>query len=229
MLAQANLRLVTPQRSLFREALALITATLLLTSCGTAEDEEPQVVAPPPTMEETTPEPVSYELGQDFHLETAEGADITVTIPATAPQVDAMRTELGIDPVSYASATVDNREGTVRVNMYQVALYDEEGKEYLFDSASGPIGDWSPNWDWPEGGEPTYSLQDGTVITEAQYEDLNSRAGDLYNANLSDVEPLAQGEILLIGPADLPESVTGVAVQPSGMGEPYYATPSDQQ
>lgn len=212
-----------------RKTLVLLPAALLLASCGATEAEEPQVVGPPPTMEETTPEAVSYELGQDFHIETTEGADITLTIPAEAPEVDSMRTELGIAPVSYATAQVDNREGSVRVNMYQVALYDEDGKEYLFETASGPIGEWSPIWDWPEGGESTYSLQDGTVITEAQYEDLNTRASELYNANLSDVEPLAQGEILLIGPAELPDTVTGVAVQPSGMGEPYYATPNDQQ
>lgn len=208
-----------------RKLFILAPAALLLASCGTA-DTEPQMDPPAPeTIVETSPPQESYALGQDFYVETMEGADITITIPDDAPDVDALRTELGIEPVSYATATVDNRQGTERVNMYQVALYDEDGNEYLFETASGPIGDWSPIWDWPDGGESTYSLQNGAEITEAQYDDLNSKATEAYNANLSDVEPLAQGEILLIGPAELPEEVTGVAVQPSGMGEPYYATP----
>lgn len=190
---------------------------------GSAEDvpsEVGEVQEPEATQEIFKP--------GEFELTTADGALITLQIPADPPSdIEGFRKEVGAAPVTYMTAQIDNRKGSTDVGLYEVTLYDPEGNTYVFEDASvSHIGEWGPTFTE----DYDYLLPDGTVLEEAKGEALSEQSIDLYNKYLNhgNVDPLAKGEAVMIGAfEEVPAEITGVAVQAYGAGQPEYATPAD--
>ncbi|EMY35636.1 lipoprotein [Arthrobacter crystallopoietes BAB-32] len=204
---------------------------VVLGACGSpqaAQDEAP-VDDPAVATEGQALEPTQEIFGPgEFELTTADGAQITMQIPADPPaDIEAFREEVGAEPVTYMTAQLDNRKGSTAVGMYQVTLYDPEGNTYVFEDASvSHIGEWGPTYTE----DYEYLLNDGTKLDESTGEALSSQSTDLYNKylNSGNVDALAKGEAVMMGAfEEVPEEITGVAVQAYGMGEPEYAVPSD--
>lgn len=164
----------------------------------------------------------------DFELTTQSGAEITFTLPTppTDPAVaelEAFRDKAGGAPVTYLVAKVDNREGSEPVNMYMVAVFDEEGRQYTFSPVIDALNSWKPSLD----SDYKYKLPDGTVLDDAAGDELSRSAADLNNENLGEVDPDERATVVLASTdVDLPREFTRVSVQPSGMGDGEEAKPA---
>jgi hypothetical protein len=145
--------------------------------------------------------------------------------PATDPAVaaiEAYRVKVGATPVSYLVADVDNRKGTEPVDMYMVSAFDKEGRQFTFSTVADAIQSWAPTYSydykWSMGGKP---------LDEAAGAQLKREAKDLYNADVSDVDPAERTSVILASSdPELPTEFTRVAVQPSGMGDEEEARPA---
>lgn len=220
-------------------ALALV-AGLALTGCsGSTADStatsgaESSAPAPSPSASATA-DKRTYELDQAFYAQTPYGSHITVDFTAQPPaEVEDLREQLGVAPVSYAKVDLDNRDGTEAVGIYKVVFFDEEGQSYEFNDLSiDHIGEWGPNYTDSFGGvdgEYGYVLNDGTVLEEAAGDELNSRSTDLYNEYLDGTgasrHEKTQGWIASTD-TELPERITAIEVWPGGIIEdPIYMVP----
>ncbi|MBG6226798.1 ABC-type glycerol-3-phosphate transport system substrate-binding protein [Arthrobacter sp. CAN_A2] len=165
-----------------------LVATLSLVGCSadSTGDDAPTTIstpAPSATAESSTE---TYELGQAFTATTSYGATLTVEIPtAGPPEVEQLRTDLKIDPVSYAKVGIDNRQGTEDVSVYLVTVYDEDGTAYEFQDLSVyHVADWGPNYTDALGGvdgQYGYTLADGTVLEENLGDDLSRKSTGLLH------------------------------------------------
>lgn len=189
---------------------------LLLTGCGgnPATDAEP--AGPTPDPRETASEQAaapseapSVEGLTDassgtfsFLIDEATG---DVVIPAQAPEdVEALRSQLGQDEVTYASVTVQNPDGAMPLDLDTVSVATPEGQDLQFRPASTVISEWGAA---ANGGEPSPEV----VGVLEQYS-----GGAL---------PGETTELLMIGAfPEVPDAVSTVTVQPSGGGEPVKAT-----
>jgi hypothetical protein len=162
-----------------------------------------------------------------YELTTASGARITFTLPtpATDPAVSAIeayRVKVGAAPVSYLVADVDNREGTLPVNMYVVSAFSEEGRQFTFSGVADAIQGWAPTYSY----DYKWSMG-GKALDEAVGAELKREANDLYNAEVSDVDTGERTTVVLASSdAELPTEFAKVAVQPSGMGDGEEARPA---
>lgn len=214
-------------------SLAMVSGQAL-TGCaaGSGQDGSPTASVPVSSSDA----PGSYELGQTFTATTSYGAEITVEIPAEGPaEVEQLRKELGIDPVSYAKVGIDNLKGTEDVYVNAVNIHDEDGKTYEFsDLAVDHFNGWIPNLtDTPNGaeGDYGYTLNDGTLLDKAVGESLVHRVGELYDKYLKHgwaSELQVNDGWLASTEAELPERITGITVQPHGMDEELPMTPGGQ-
>lgn len=210
----------------------------VLTGCGGAQDTPPQADPPPsettssaapqesPTAEES-PTPEVYSPGE-FEVTTDDGAVIRMQIPSDpVTDIEAFREQVGVEPVTYMTAQIDNRSGSTGVSMYEVTLYDPDGNSYVFQDASVSfIGEWGPTYT----AEGTYVLPDGTEIDVATGDALSSQSTDLYNKYLEsgEADPLERNdETVMIGAfPSVPQEITGVAVRAyGGIGEQVMASP----
>jgi hypothetical protein len=163
-----------------------------------------------------------------YKLTTASGADIAFTLPtpATDPAVaaiEAYRVKVGGDPVSYLVADVDNRKGTVPVDMYMVSAFDEDGRQFTFFSVADAIHGWAPTYSY----DFKWSM-DGRALDAAEGEGLKREADALYNADTSDAGEAERTTIILASSdAGLPTGFAKVAVQPSSLGNEELAQPAD--
>lgn len=197
----------------------LLSSTLLLillTGCGgnPATDAEPPGPTPDPreTASEQAAAPSaapSVEGLRDansgsfsFLLDQAQG---DVVLPAEAPEdVEALRTELGQDAVTYARVTVQNPEGAVPLEFDAVTVATPEGQDLQFRPASIVVSEWGAA---ANDGEPSPEV----VSVIEQYS-----GGAL---------PGETSELLMIGAfPEIPDTVSTVTVQPAGGGEPVEAS-----
>lgn len=214
--------------------LALVTMLSLMgCSSDSAQDNAPAAggASTPSVAPESTP--ATYELDQSFTATTSYGATLTVEIPAAGPpEVERLRTDLKINPVSYAKVGIDNRQGTEDVDVYLVTIYDEDGTAYEFQDLSVyHIADWGPDYTDALGGvegQYGYTLADGTVIEEDLGDDLSRTSTDIHNQYLNGTSA-SKLEVsvgwLASTTTQLPERITGITVQPQGMGEKVDMTP----
>lgn len=171
--------------------------------------------------------PASVPAGT-YRLTTASGAEITFTLPAPATHpalkaIEAYRVKIGADPVSYVVADVDNRKGTVSIDMYAVSAVDEQGREVSFSRVTDVIHSWGPTYSY----DFKWTMGDGTPVDEAVGAGLRREAEGLYNANVDNAEAGEQARIVLASTeVGLPDNVTRVTVQPSGMGNEEEARPA---
>ena len=217
-----------------------LAAGLALAGCASSSGQEATSTTPAvpsattdASISATPSAPETYELGQTFTATTSYGAEITVELPAEGPEeVEQLRKELDVDPISYAKIGIDNREGTENVSAYAITLYDEDGTAYEFnDLSTSHIGEWGPEYTDALGGvegEYGYALNDGTVLDETIGADLNDRSTTLYNQHLHDggASPLEVTTGWMASTAtELPEEITGITIQPNGVGDEMPMTP----
>jgi hypothetical protein len=212
-----------------------LTTTLSLVGCSsdsTGNDEPSTTGSPAPSATaESTPE--TYELGQAFTATTSAGATLTVEIPtAGPPEVEQLRTDLKIAPVSYAKVGIDNRQGTEDVSVYLVTVYDQDGTAYEFQDLSVyHVADWGPIYTDALGGvdgQYGYTLADGTVLEENAGDDLSRKSTDLHNQYLNGTN-VSKLEVstgwLASTTTELPERITGITIQPYGLSEDVAMAP----
>lgn len=231
------------------------TAALLLASCGSSEPEAAPAggtaAEESPAQSDGDEEKSSGEI-QAEHAEenpegepmgtfslteeplfvsTSTGASITMTMDAQ-PDADEQiawleqyREDVGGDPVTYILSEVDNRDGTERINMYSVSIFDTEGTEYTCEQPGDYLeANWLPVWLYGSTDVDEYESADGEPMDYDEATELEDRYRN-YELT-SDVEPLGQNTMVTICPADLPAEVTGVHVMPGGVYiDPTYATP----
>ncbi|MHA7286579.1 hypothetical protein ACX80I_09900 [Arthrobacter sp. MDT3-44] len=214
--------------------LALVTFLWLMgCSSGSVENEAPTTGATSSTSAAAENTPATYQLDQTFTATTSYGAVITVELPAAGPpEVEQLRTDLKIDPVSYAKVGIDNRQGTTDVDVYLITVYDESGTAYEFQDLSVfHIADWGPNYTDALGGvegQYGYTLADGTVLDERVGDDLSRKSVDLHNKYLNGTNA-SKLEVstgwLASTTTKLPERITGITIQPDGLSEEVAMAP----
>ncbi|WP_323960512.1 hypothetical protein GC088_03340 [Arthrobacter sp. JZ12] len=212
-----------------------VATALGLLGCSMSPSKEPlpTVAASStasPTAEQT---PATYELNQTFTATTSFGATLTVELPAAGPDdIEQLRTDLKVEPVSYAKVHIDNRKGTEEVSVYLVTIYDENGTAYEFQDLSVyHVADWGPHYTDALGGvEGTYgyTLTDGTILDETVGDDLSRRSTTLQNQylNATNASKLEVSTGWLASTTTkLPERITGITIQPQGLGDEVPMTP----
>lgn len=122
-------------------------------------------------------------------------------------ELEEYRERAGGEPVTYMSVDVDNREGTENINMYQVAVYDAAGNEYLFEGADKAVDIWQSNLD--EAGDDE-GYRDGT---------------ELYNSYINQGAPPHQRSTMILVGDELPDEFTAVTAMPRGVFEVTPTTP----
>lgn len=126
-----------------------------------------------------------------YFLEGLTGVKVLAEVGATGPdELEAYRESVGADPVTYIRFDVDNREGSEEIGMYNFAMYDEDGAEYLFSPITDNTNEWTKDLD---------------SLDEEQWD----RSEALDDADLGENAAVGQrNEQWLVGPADLPDEVT---------------------
>lgn len=161
--------------------------------------------------------PSSYPAGEDYWFYSPDSAIGKFTLPDPEPYAPAerLREQVGGQPVSYVTVTVDNRNGMSGVNMYELAAFDEDGAKYTFQSLEHVLNLWSA----------TLGIETDEEIS------LYNEFVDLTNEHMSYADVGQVEEFIMASEeADLPESFTRVTVQPHGAGEPTDVFPtSDSQ
>ncbi|WNT44927.1 hypothetical protein SEA_ABBYDAISY_32 [Arthrobacter phage AbbyDaisy] len=217
----------TALSALFALSLAACSAPVAAPQEGATGTAAPTTTAPVEEAASASAGPSVLTAGK-FKLTTASGAEIAFTLPtpATDPRVkalEAFRVKTGGAPVAYLVADVDNRRGSVAVNMYMVSAFDADGIQYTFSTVTDAIDSWKPTYQ----ADGTYKMPNGKVLDDAAGGPLTAQGTDLYNANINDADKGERTTIILQSPiVDLPDTFARVSVQPSGAGEGEDATPA---
>lgn len=168
---------------------------------------------------------------EDFLFQTESGAEVRLNIGATPEDdeiiasLESVRETVQGDSVTYIVADVDNRNGVDLINMYNLAMYDADGVEYQFSPAD-TYGDenWNPSSIYPDDGDVYFESADGSKkMTEAEGREIQHEWFDLIDKLETGVNPSQRATMIMVGPADLPDSVSTVQVEPSGAFDTYYA------
>lgn len=165
---------------------------------------------------------------QNYKLTTASGAEISLLLPAphtdmAVTAIEAYRVKAGADPVSYLVADVDNRNGSIPVDMYMVNVADDQGRQLTFSRVTDVIQSWGPTFSY----DFKWTMGDGTPVDEGTGAELKREATALQEANLDDAAPGEQTTIVLASTdTEVPSEVARVTVQASGMGAGEEARPA---
>lgn len=164
-----------------------------------------------------------------YRVTTGSGAEINFLLPtpATDPGVSAIeayRMKTGAAPVSYLVVDVDNRKGTVPVDLYSVSVFDAGGHRFTFSSVADAIHSWGPTYSYDFG----WRMGDGSAVDEAAAGTLKREATGLHSANVNTtVDVAGQTRVVLASyDAQLPAKFVRVIVQPFGMEVEVEAAPA---
>ncbi len=184
---------------------------LLLTGCGgnPATDAEPPGPTPDPGQTATDPVTAPSDAPSVEGLTDANSgmfafvvgeATGDVTLPAPAPDdVEALRSELEQDPVTYAVVSVQNPEGAVPLEVETLTVSTPDGQDLQFRFASQVLEEWGAA---TNGGEPSPEVV------------------ELVEEYSGGALPDQTTELLMIGDfPELPDTVSSVVLQPAGGGE----------
>lgn len=196
-----------------RRALAALGATavaLALTGCSLLDPPEPRAVERPGTV---TAAESGLQQGA-YELATPDGAVITFdlpTVPAPDDEVEQLRQDLRVEPVTYVELHIDNSRGTRPVEIESLKVVSHMGGFFPFEPAVDVLEDWDPHRATAAG----YWRADGSVPDPAQGAALDARLHGLV-ADYTGVVPAgATGRELLIGDFEsLPESFDDVELKP---------------
>ena len=127
-----------------------------------------------------------------------------VTLPAPVPEdVERLRGDLGQDPVTYAVVSVQNPDGAPALGLDSVTVTTPDGQDLQFRPAAPVLEEWGAA---SNGSEPSAEVV------------------DLIEQYSGDALPDTTTELLMIGLfTELPDTVSGVVVQPGGGGEAVEA------
>ncbi|WP_188538789.1 hypothetical protein [Kocuria dechangensis] len=181
--------LASPRRA------ALLAATALVASgCSAFGGDEPEAVARPGTV-------TSAESGLrqgPYAIETSAGAVITFdlpTDPAPDQEVEKLRQDLRVEPVTYVAVHIDNTKGTRTVEISDLKVISHEGGLFPFETAAEVLAEWDPDRS-VDGG---FSLADGTDPGSEKGAELDRRTHELMASYPGTVPAGGTGEELLIG------------------------------
>jgi len=168
----------------------------------------------------------------EYEVYSMDGAHITFDLPAdpedeALQEIEQYRQGVQAEPVTYIIADVDNRDGADSVDMYQVAVFDEDGNKYEFSEVSNYISDISPKTDW-EGDDDTYLLPNGERLSLEEGSNLRHQSVDLHNEYLYGASAGERKALIRVYEGDdLPDEFTRVSVMPSGAYDEVEAFPTD--
>ena len=195
--------------------LATSVLLLLLTGCTANPATAPmtQGATPDPALTATDPvtpasDAPSVEGFTDansgmfaFVIDEATG---DVTLPAPLPDdVETLRSELGEDPVTYALVSVQNPDGATTLELDSITVSTPDGQELQLRPAALVLEEWGAA---SNEGEPAPEVV------------------ELIDEYSGGALPDTTTELLMIGEfPELPDTVSGVVLQPSGGGDPVEA------
>lgn len=183
------------------------------TDTGPPEVSGPQPTQAPTSRSQTaaqSPTPSSTILSPGkYRFNAATGATGTMEIPAPpVPEIEELRSLVKEAPVTYLTAVVDNRQGSVAINMDSVSIFTPEGAEYRYQSASGYIN----------------RLREA-LPADAPGE-TRTRFDDLFNAHSGEAPPLGMKDFVLVGPP-VPNEMSEIIVHPTSGFHPVPAVPAN--
>lgn len=204
----------TPVRSgrLAAVATAAVLLVSSLTACTATPDPPDQQspttqsarppVTPTATATRTTMGPGTYI------FKAPTGGTGTMEIPAEpVAEIEELRTLVNAAPVTYLTAAVDNRQGSVAISMDSVSIFTPEGEEFKYEGAS------------------EYVDKLRRALPAAAPVETYNRFINVSNAYLGDAPPLALKDFVLLGP-EVPQEISGVIVNPTGGFHPVPALPA---
>jgi|SRR5690625_289679 len=201
----------------------LSVIALALVGCGSTEAEEEQPQSAEEAQQEYADEqnmdqePETQTAGHGtYRLHAIEGAEIEFDLP-TDPNhellqdLESFRQDIDGPSATYIVADVDNRNGTIEMNIPKISVYDEDGTEYEFQALGNTLLEWEPEYD-----DSYYYWETYDQILE--FQDELDNGADVAERSAT---------VLLYHGDDLPDEFTRVAVQPYGMGTPEEAYLAD--
>ncbi|MEX5300697.1 hypothetical protein [Kocuria sabuli] len=193
-----------------RAATLAAVLALATTGCGALKAAEPEIVAQPGTV---TTAPSGLSQGP-YALTTEEGAVITFdlpTVPAPDDEVEQLRQDLHVEPVTYVELHVDNTEGTRAVDIDDLKVISHEGGQFPFQPAADVLSEWDPDRSL-EGG---YWRADGTALDAEEGAGLDARTHALITQYTGVVPAGVEGRELMIGDFErLPRTFDDVELSP---------------
>ncbi|MEX5295826.1 hypothetical protein QYM41_11175 [Kocuria sp. CPCC 205268] len=198
--------LAAPRRAAALAAAVALTAT----GCGVLKAPEPEAIAQPGTV---TTAPSGLTPGP-YALTTEEGAVITFelpTVPAPDDEVEQLRQDLDVEPVTYVELHIDNTEGTRTVQIDDLKVISHEGGQFPFEPAAEVLSDWDPN----RSGEGGYWTADGSPLDPEAGALLDARTHRLIAEYTGSVPAGGTGRELMIGDFErLPRTFDDVELSP---------------
>ncbi|WP_298585164.1 hypothetical protein [uncultured Kocuria sp.] len=198
--------LAAPRRAAALAAAVALTAT----GCGVLKASEPEAIAQPGTV---TTAPSGLSPGP-YALTTEEGAVITFdlpTVPAPDDEVEQLRRDLNVEPVTYVELHIDNTEGTRTVQIDDLKVISHEGGQFPFDPAVEVLSDWDPN----RSGEGGFWAADGSPLDPEEGARLDARTHELIAQYTGAVPAGASGRELMIGDfKSLPRTFDDIELSP---------------
>lgn len=187
-----------------------ILAITALTACSSSApvQDGPTAGAASASEVAATPEQTTqtYSPGT-FTFTTSGGGTGVLEVPAPAvSEIEELRQLVGGEPVEYITAAVDNRKGSDSINMYQVQMFDPQGRQYTYTGVDSYLDE----------------LRD--KLPEDAPSETYNRFVDLSNAHLDDAAPLEVKNFVLVG-EPVPTEITGITVYATGVFDPVSATP----
>lgn len=201
-------------------AVALTVVVMLaLTGSGPFRSEPPAPPGPGPSASGLRGPGV-------YTLKTRHGASITFEIPApSAPDedVEELRGDLHVEPVTYVEMEIDNTEGSRPVEIRELTVRGPNEGLYPFYPATEALVDWGP----ARTGDGGYVLVDGTEVDADRGAALAGRARAAMERYADPVPVGQQGGRLMIGDFErLPDVFAEFQVSPYA-GEPPQSVPSE--
>jgi hypothetical protein len=205
------------------QSIAVFVCMLLAAGCeGPApfqtDSEPPEVSGPQPTQAPTSPQPTPAQTPMPvstilrpgkYRFNAATGATGMMEIPAPpVAEIEELRSLVNEAPVTYLTAVVDNRQGSVAINMDSVSIFTPEGAEYRYQSASDYIN----------------KLREA-LPAEAPA-GTRSRFDDLFISHSGEAPPLAVKDFVLVGPP-VPKEMSEIIVHPTSGFHPVPAVPAN--
>ena len=196
----------------------LAIISLALVGCGSTEaQEEP---TPEPSNAEEAQQQYADEQNMDeepeaqtaghgtYRVHAVSGTELEFELPAdldheAVTELEALREDLDIEPVTYITAEIDNRQGDTLAALPQISVFDEAGTEYEFKALPYALPEWEPEYDDSDHYWDTY---DQLNELEDQYHDTASPAG-------------VGSTVLIYQGDDLPDQFTRVATWPNGAAQ----------
>ncbi|MGO2819478.1 MAG: hypothetical protein ACTIA5_01665 [Brachybacterium tyrofermentans] len=149
-----------------------------------------------------------YPSTGNYYLDGMTGVQAIAEIGADGPEaMETLRAGYDAEPVTYIRFDVDNREGTEEILMLELNMYDADGQEYTFETFSSIRNDWAEDADYRV-----------TAEQEAAIDELD----DLDEGNAAVGQRNVQW---LVGPADLPETVSIMDATAEAFIDEFYPMP----